>query len=199
MLGTYEAAPPVDLAFPTDLVRLGVTDAAVPVMRFLAKKHMDGTYLPELWYSASRKRLLLDTGYGWMGRDVTENSPQKWITYNRSSLLGQVLPLSKAIVVEDTFSWYKVRWALNWADITGYSVICALGTGIQDALVLELLQAQSVLWFFDGDPAGYKGAALGCKRMRGMGIPCSEVFPPEGSDPKDMKCIDIINLIGGAT
>lgn len=194
VLGLHEPAPPVDLSFPTDLVRVLGSEAETPVMRFLASKNMDSMYLPELWYSASRKRLLLDTGHGWMGRDITGNSPSKWLTYNRQKLLGTVKLGMIAIVVEDTFSWYKVRWALR--NSQGYCVLCALGTGVHDALVLELLKARGVLWFFDADAAGRKGASSGCKRMRGVGVLSSEIFPPEGLDPKDMQCNAILNLIG---
>ena len=173
----------------------------VPVLRFLASKNMDGMYLPDLWYSPSRKRLLLDTGYGWMGRDVTERSPQKWLTYNRQKLLGQVPRLPEripAVIVEDAFSWYKVQWAIQKLAEARVSVLCALGTGIHDALTLELSNASAALFFFDGDAAGYKGAKDGVRRMRAFGVPSKAVHPPVGLDPKDMQCHDIVNLLRSA-
>lgn len=198
ILGDANTAPPpaADLTFPPDLQRLAGTDAELPVLRFLASKNMDGVYLPDLWYSPSRKRLLLDTGYGWMGRDVTERSPQKWLTYNRQKLLGRVQPSHQAIVVEDTFSWYKVRWALCNAKVGLHvSVVCALGTGIGDALTLDLSKASKIAFFFDGDAAGYKGAKAGVQRMRAFSVPSYAIHPPEGLDPKDMQCNSIIKLL----
>lgn len=195
ILGVHEVAPPADLTFPPDLRLIHGTDAELPVLRFLARKCMDSTYLPPLWYSASRKRMLLDTGHGWMGRDITEKSPQKWITYNRQKLLGRAKQGAAAIVVEDTFSWYKVQWALRNRPVP---VLCALGTGIHDALVLELAQCNKVVWFFDGDEAGYKGADEGVRRMRAFGLPSTKVFPSAGKDPKDMQIHEILTALGGA-
>lgn len=192
ILGSADPAPAADLSFPPDLRLIQGTDAELPVLRFLARKSMDSTYLPPIWYSASRKRMLLDTGHGWMGRDITEKSPQKWLTYNRSKLLGTVKQGAPAIMVEDTFSWYKVRWAIR----DRVPVLCALGTGIHDALMLALAQCNHAVWFFDGDPAGYSGAEEGTRRVRAFGIPSSTVSPPQGKDPKDMHCNDIVTLLG---
>lgn len=193
LLGIPPATPDADLTMPHDLLPLAGSDWEVPTLRFLARKHMDCTYLPPLWFSASRQRLLLDTGHGWMGRDITERSPQKWLTYNRSQYLGRVRAGQAAVVVEDTFSWYKVRWACrDWC-----AVVCALGTQIKDSLTLELMQAGRVLWFFDGDDAGRKGAEAGAHRMRGLGVPSEARCAPLGMDPKDMTCDSIVHHIGG--
>lgn len=191
-------SPAADLTFPPDLHMLAGSPEELPVLRFLASKNMDGMYLPPLRYSPSRKRLLLDTGYGWMGRDVTERSPQKWLTYNRQKLLGSVPKLEfpmTAVIVEDAFSWYKVSWAIRNLSEAPVRVLCALGTGIHDALVLELSKARNAVFFFDGDAAGYKGAAEGVKRMRAFNVPSAAVHPPEGLDPKDMQCKRIINVL----
>jgi hypothetical protein len=181
------------LTMPTDLRLLAGSDAEAMVLGFLARKNMDCMYLPPLWWSDSRKRVLLDTGYGWMGRDVTEKSMQKWLTYNATKFLGRVPAGSPAVVVEDTFSWYKVQWAMRGT----VPVLCALGTGIKDSLVLELMEASKVIWFFDGDPAGTTGADAGAFRMRGLGIPSIASTAPAGMDPKDMHCDDIVSHIGG--
>lgn len=192
ILGKADAVPAADLSYPPDLRLIQGTDAELSVLRFLARKNMDSTYLPPIWYSASRKRMLLDTGHGWMGRDITERSPQKWLTYNRSKLLGAAKQGAPAIIVEDTFSWYKVRWAIR----DKVPVLCALGTGVHDALMIELSQCNTAVWFFDGDAAGYSGAAEGTKRVRAFGIPSCTISPPPGDDPKDLHCSTIVDLLG---
>jgi DNA primase (bacterial type) len=185
------------------------------VLRMLASKNMDQMYLPPIHFSEQRKRMLIDTGQGWLGRDTTGRSPQKWLTYDGSLYLGNHLqdtqpPLSMvdmgdagttaqqpakrtAVVVEDPFSYYKVLWALR--ETPWVSVFCALGTVIRPVLRMRLLSAGRVVCFFDGDPAGETGARREAKAMRGLGA-CAIARPaPDGFDPKDLSIEDIRSFI----
>jgi hypothetical protein len=175
-----------DLTLPFDMRRILECDEPVRngVLAVLANKNMDAQYLPELWFSKSRCRILFCHDGQWLGRDTTEASPQKWLTYNGSDHLapthgkmGRV-----AIVVEDPFSFYKVDWAVG----VEYDVFTSLGTKISDALMVKLLQYDKVFMFYDGDEAGYKGANVGAKRLRSCGVEASESCAPQGLDPKDM-------------
>ena len=161
------------------------------VLKLLAEKNMDQMYLPPLYFSEQRKRMLLDTGQGWLGRDTTGHSPQKWLTYDGSPWLGKQCGEGPtvAIVVEDPFSYYKVRWALR--DLLGYTVYCALGTVCRPSLRLTLVPHTSVTLFFDGDQAGDVGARREAKALRGLGVKAIARCAPEGFDPKDLtiECI----------
>lgn len=157
------------------------------VLRLLAQKNMDQMYLPPLYFSEQRKRMLLDTGQGWLGRDTTGHSPQKWLTYDGSLWLGKQSGEgpTTAIVVEDPFSYYKVRWAFR--DSTEYTVYCALGTVIRPSLRIMLLGHPSVAIFFDGDPAGDVGARRESRALRGIGVRAVSRCAPAGYDPKDLS------------
>jgi hypothetical protein len=184
------------------------------VLRMLASKNMDQMYLPPIHFSEQRKRMLIDTGQGWLGRDTTGHSPQKWLTYDGSLYLGNHLqdtqpPLSvvdmgdagtaqqpakrMAVVVEDPFSYYKVLWALR--ETPGVSVFCALGTVIRPVLRMRLLAAGLVVCFFDGDPAGETGARREASAMRALGCRAVARCAPEGFDPKDLSIEDIRSFI----
>ncbi|QQO90780.1 DNA primase [Pseudomonas phage Bertil] len=160
------------------------------VLRLLASKCMDQVYLPPLYFSEQRKRMLLDTGQGWLGRDTTGASPQKWLTYDGSLYLGpDPVRESVAIVVEDPFSYYKVQWALR--ELPDVSVYCALGTVLRPVLRLALTQCESVVCFFDGDPPGIVGGKREAKALRGLGVRAIARPAPDGFDPKDLT-IDAI-------
>lgn len=177
------------LVLPHDMVHIMQAESAMRdgVLGFIAHKNMDAMYLPPLWFSPSRKRLLLQTEHGWLGRDTTERSPQKWLTFTAgTSHLGESRPGLKqiAVVVEDPFSHYKVKWAL--ADSPEYTVFSSLGTAVKDALVMVLLGYHDVRMFYDGDAAGRKGAAVETSRFRAFGAKAHSMCAPEGMDPKDM-------------
>ena len=177
------------LVLPHDMVHIMQAEPALRdgVLGFVAHKNMDAMYLPPLWFSPSRKRLLLQTEHGWLGRDTTERSMQKWLTFTAGTThLGDARPGKKqiAVVVEDPFSFYKVRWALQ--DQPEYTVFSSLGTAVKDALVMVLLGFHDVRMFYDGDAAGRKGAAVETSRFRAFGAKAHNMCAPEGMDPKDM-------------
>lgn len=178
------------------------------VLRLLAEKHMDQMYLPPLHFSEQRKRMLIDTGQGWLGRDTTGHSPQKWLTYDGTLWLGPDVARAQkaagsgsdgegvprlAVCVEDPFSFYKVRWALR--DVPTVSTYCGLGTVLRPALRLHLLKYDTVACFFDGDPAGVSGAKRESAAMRGLGVRSVARCAPDGFDPKDLSIDDIRSFI----
>ncbi len=199
ILGDHKTPADVDVRLPTDMVLLKGSEYEIPVARYLVSKEMALTYLPEseLYYSPSRKRLMLQVEQKWHGRDVTGRSPQKWMNYNNAQIVGQ--PGARAcVVVEDLFSMYKVRWAVRkHPDIF---VMCALGTQCKDELVRSLLlwHPDLTLWFFDADNAGDVGATDAMRRMRAFAGEHCRIRPPEGDDPKDMQCLAIEALICNA-
>lgn len=197
---TPTARPPADsgrLDLPTDVVPVSCMSRVeqVAIGELLASKGMDYLYLPRLAFSESRKRLIVDTGQGRFGRDTTGHSPQKWITYDGTKFLiagrGQY-----SVVVEDLFSWYKVHWALRGQ---GVSVVCALGTHVRPALLLELSKADRVMFFYDGDEAGSSGATQGGRRVHAFGVPVVARCAPDGMDPKDMTINQIREHVLGWT
>jgi hypothetical protein len=162
------------------------------VLRMLASKNMDQMYLPPVYFSGQRKRMLIDTGQGWLGRDTTGHSPQKWLTFDGTLYLHSVHG-PQAVIVEDPFSFYKVRWALRG---TEWSVYCALGTVVRPVLALQLLHHTRVVLFFDGDPSGAVGAKREAKKLRGLGVQSVARCAPEGFDPKDLTIEEIRGALG---
>ena len=155
------------------------------VLRVLALKSMDQMYLPPVFFSEQRKRMLIQTEQGWLGRDTTGHSPQKWLTYEGSLYLGpDLVGTQTAVVVEDPFSFYKVRWALR--DSPEFAVFCALGTVVRPQLRLKLLGAASVVCFFDGDPPGVTGSKREASALRSLGVKAIARCAPDGYDPKDL-------------
>lgn len=202
--GVAAPAQSTDLLLPNDMVRVVDAEKAVQdaVLGFLAHKNMDARYLPELWFSKERCRLLIACGAGtgttqWMGRDTTERSPQKWLTYNGSTYLHTPRSALRdvAVVVEDTFSMYKVAWAVG----RNAHVYSSLGTSLSDALMLQLLRYNTVVVMYDGDRAGWIGNTLQTRRLRSCGIhaPHGYCAPPK-HDPKDLSIADIQNLLESA-
>lgn len=188
------------LSVPTDLVAFqNLTELHKQrLLELLASKGMDFMYLPELWYSDSRKRLLIRTDQGWMGRDVTGNSLQKWITYNNQKFLAKPASIRNvAVIVEDTFSFYKVCWAMRHCPNVG--VYCALGTELNRELLLRLIQYEQVLFFFDGDKAGWSGSTDAAQRVRAFGVPSRSHCATLACDPKDMQINDIKEHIWSGT
>lgn len=201
--GSRAPALSCDLTLPTDMVSIHDTDPYTRdvLAQLLAAKHVDALFLPPLFFSEGRKRLLLDTGMGWLGRDTTGHSPQKWLTYNRSAYLGEREGVEgayqaggKAVVVEDPFSYYKVVWALRGPDQP--QVYCLLGTSARPALALHLAEtASEVCAFLDGDKAGWAGAERLRTQMRPFGVRVLPCCAPDGLDPKDMTAQEIRNHV----
>lgn len=175
---------------------------------FLATKAMDLTMLPPgVQYSRSRRRIMLpvpvQASYSWLGRDVTGKSQQKWMHFGDVPAIMSTKRDHKrvAFVVEDPFSYYKLVYSLEHADpalaarLAGIHVFCSLGTTFSDALVLELLEFQCVRVFYDGDKAGYIGATRESKRMRAMGVPSANSCAPQGMDPKDLTCEELVRSV----
>ncbi len=176
-----------DLSPPRDAVPVLVpgqfSEYDTAVARFLVSKGVVPSMLPPLRYSCTRKRIVLTAGAAILGRDITEMSNVKWVQYSGTPFV--VLPGCKrvAVLVEDTFSAYKVRRACP--DVW---VIACLGTRLHPKLKLMLTDF-AVLVMFDGDAAGYEGAASAKRELPGrhVAICCA----PPGLDPKDMELAHI--------
>lgn len=178
------------LDFPTDVQYVHDSDMEIPVARFLAKKNMDFMYLPSVYISQSRARILLRDSAGcWHGRDCSERSPMKWLNYSGARYAEVGEACGKTVVVEDLFSMYKTHYAV------GGHVVCALGTGCTASLVRMLAGEDEVVWFFDADAAGDHGFEEGRRRVRPFVQHQRRARPPEGLDPKDMTCEAIRNAV----
>lgn len=189
--GQRAPAESTRLDLPRDRVHLLKCDSFTQqaLAQLLASKSMDCMYMPELWFSEQRKRLLVNTGQGWLGRDTTGKSQQKWLSYDGALYLHCVRGSeSPAVVVEDPFSFFKIVWATRH---TALSVYCALGTDVRPSLLLELTKHTGVTFYYDGDSAGYRGAAKGAARVRAMGTPAVANCAPDGFDPKDQTIAEI--------
>lgn len=156
--------------------------------RFLASKGMDYLYLPGvLQYSRERERLLVHDGQHVLGRDLTGKSPQKWLTYHGSRWLGE--PAAGGgmnVMVEDPFSYYKVRWAMR--NYPGVHCICTLGTRPAMGLMLSMVKPfVTNVMFYDGDKAGHDGARYTEQRLSVMDARVIQHCAPTGLDPKDMQ------------
>ncbi|QDH84561.1 putative DNA primase/helicase [Achromobacter phage vB_AxyP_19-32_Axy21] len=183
---------------PTDLIALASAPDHIrkAVTSYILRKNMSTTFMPEMWYSDSRKRLILHIDGVMLGRDLTDASNQKWLAYHGGGQwLGDARDYSTvAVVTEDPFSFLKVRWAMP--SVTAYA---ALGTRPRDGLVARLLRHQGgVVFFFDGDGPGWSGALAAAKRIRAFGRETVAYCAPWGKDPKDMQHAEIINHLQGA-
>lgn len=182
-----------DPTLPLDMV--SVYNLPLPVQNavvgFLISKNMDLLYFDQdIFYSESRKRILIPTPQGWLGRDTTENSPQKWLTYNRSQYLGELREGCTAVLVEDAFSYFKIKWSIKHDERFRYTdVLCTLGTAIRDVLFTKLIRGSTAcVVFYDGDKAGERGAKLCAARLTAFGIRTKAATAPSGYDPKDLTC-----------
>lgn len=196
--GARAPANSASLSVPPDMIKVIDADKHTSngVLGYLASKGMDAQYLPEIWFSAERKRILLQHENQWLGRDVTDSSPQKWLTYNRTVFLSGRLPASKArsaVLVEDPFSFFKVDYAVRGTELgVECDVYSSLGTRIHDELMVKLLSYDRAIMFYDGDKAGLDGGSTGASRLRSMGVHASTALAPKGLDPKDMTCEEIV-------
>ena len=94
------------------------------------------------------------------------------------------------VLTEDLLSAYKVRRA-----VPEYTAVACLGTRLSTKLLERMLGSFFVIIFFDGDAAGDKGATAVAKRLRGLGLNCKAVRPPDGLDPKDLPINQIRELL----
>lgn len=181
------------MTVPDDKVKQSLWDEHMTdrVGRFLASKGMDYLMLPELWFSSTRKRILIQDAMGWMGRDITGNALEKWLTYDRQHYLRRFVGSKTTVLVEDTFSYYKVIWALPH-----YNVMCLLGSDLRDRQIMPLLNQDKVLVCLDGDKAGHAGASDAVHRLTALGIPAKNRCAPTGYDPKDLTAAELIHLLG---
>ena len=189
VLGSHDVVA-VEITKPKDIQPVHQSDFEIPIARFLADKNMSELYLPDLYYSAERKRLMLQLEGVWHGRDLTGRSPQKWMNYGNATYIGS--PFIYTAVVEDIFSMFKVRWAMR--QYPNFTAMCNLGTNAGLGITYAMSQSkciQKLGWFFDADHAGDRGAHECQKRMQPFQIPQYRVRPPEGLDPKDMTCEEI--------
>lgn len=189
VLITGRTAPPTstNLDLPRDMRKLTSLSEfeQMSIAGFLVRKNMDPMYLPELWYSAERKRLLMQANSVWIGRDLTERSHQKWLHYRRLAYLLSGEPRRGVVLVEDPFSWFKLRYALRG---DGPAVACMLGTAVRRELQLALVRAGCTRagFYTDGDAAGHEGARAGARALQAFGIRSHRIPIPEGKDPKDL-------------
>jgi len=190
------APPDIEVTLPPDIKLLAGSEFEIPVARFLSTKNMAIPYLPVLYYSEMRKRVLMRADAKWHGRDLTGRSPMKWLNYESARVVGHTGPLG-VIVVEDLFSKYKVEFAMR--NTPGFGVVCALGTGCSSPLVTRLAKAPRIFWFLDADDAGDTGFEIARRRMRPFVQHQLRIRPPEGLDPKDMDCASIRSLILGGS
>lgn len=193
VLLTAPAVPQqVEVTVPTDTVPVIGSEYEQAVGRFIASKGMMFPYLPTLHVSPQRMRLMLhDAASGWHGRDLTGKSDAKWIHYAKPHIMGDIGRCT--IITEDVFSRYKVRFALRHVPEIG--VCSTLGAGCSQTAALALKDCKHLVWMYDGDSAGDDGYKSGSKRMRVLVPRQYRARPPEGSDPKDMQCEDIRNLL----
>ncbi|APU03159.1 DNA primase [Ralstonia phage phiAp1] len=188
-----------DLTLPNDMRSIDALHGyeVDTVFGLLARKGMDRMYLPaDLRWSESRHRLMVPTDRPgeWMGRDTSEKSMQKWLTYHGQHYVV-VRPASRfsvAVLTEDLFSAHKVAWAAEHQSLP-VGVYCTLGTVMHDALLAHLMCAgvAVVSSFYDGDDAGHKGCVRNALRLRALGMqdpaqPDDQCAPWE-LDPKDMR------------
>lgn len=200
MVGMAPPKESMSLVHPTD----GCAISSLPTHEqqaltlLLAKKSMDWLYFegtPVTW-SRSRQRLLLHTRSGLMGRDTTERSEQKWLTYDRQHYIAATDTSANVVCVEDCFSLLKVRYAIRAAQLD-CATVCTLGTAIHDSLFLHLLRTAKRVWsFYDGDAAGWKGSLANARRLQAAGLygggsNAISDCAPRDLDPKDMNLSDI--------
>ena len=152
---------------------------------FLVSKNMVPSLLPPMWYSRSRRRLIVPVPGGLLGRDVSGMSTAKWISYT-NSLRNFELGYGRGpyILVEDTFSAFKV-----WRACPESPVICTLGTDVQQALLLRMRGGRAFV-MYDGDSAGGIGA-MAWRRHALPGQQITYAVAPNGLDPKDMEVAEI--------
>lgn len=194
LTGVQAPKKSTDLSMPSDMIPIEDCDDTTQanIAAFLVRKNMDAQYLPKLFFTAERKRLMLQTENGWLGRDLTERSNQKWVTFNRSTFirpLGRMLH-THAVIVEDPFSYYKVSWACRDMPVQVWS---SLGTRVTQDMVASMVLAhevKSIHIFYDGDVAGYAGANVVAKTMK-LWMPVQAACAPAGLDPKDMNVLSI--------
>jgi hypothetical protein len=197
LLSTVPEHRSESLSVPTDRVQVlgSVYEAAVGA--FLASKRMMYPYLPELFISPRTKRLLMQEGADWHGRDMLGRSAAKWMHYGSPGISG--IPKDTTIVTEDIFSMFKVRYALR--DLLSadhdLAVVCSLGAGVGDKAVLALRNCHRIVWAYDADGAGDEGARNSSVRMSPFVRKQNRARPPDGLDPKDMTSEEIRSMMKG--
>lgn len=200
------------LTKPTDVVEINSLEPyeRTNIAEFLVAKNMDlGYFDSPVGFSMARKRLIVwDHSGQMMGRDTTGRAVSKWLTYDGQHYTEprEWTQGSPALMVEDTFSMHKVRWALRGTGMD-VAVYCSLGTKMHSSLFLKLIERhKEVASFYDGDVAGWIGRHSNHRELAALGIACtapttytcggglhpgaSHCAPP-GLDPKDMS-IDAI-------
>lgn len=173
------------LEIPADMV--GVSSDYIHVYRFLVSKGIDPCVITEpIWYSAKEQRVLFKTPQGWLGRDITGRSQQKWITYDQQHYAGTVQN-GIVIVTEDYLSALKVKYV-----VPEHSVVSSLGTAVHSALAYDLTKhATGVLVMYDGDKAGISGSLKVWRQLKALGLNVRPACAPQGKDPKDLTFAEI--------
>jgi hypothetical protein len=202
-----EATAPAEsnlMTLPEDMVALDAAPMHVreQIEKFLQSKNMTTMYLPPgLHHSKRRARLLIPTPSGYLGRDLSDGSTAKWLTYagqhflflNDSRLDGPAAHRGRrVVVVEDPFSYYKLAWLVCRKALRGVAVACSLGTRPHPKLVAHLLQYNRVAFFYDGDAAGRKGSRTGAQAIASLGIDTVEIETPWDLDPKDLNSAELL-------
>lgn len=190
-----------ELSLPGDMKLLAACapEVQTAIVKFLVAKGVDVYMFPRdsLFYSESRGRLFVHNPMGFMGRDLTGKSVQKWLTYNRQHYLTGTDPIGTvAVLVEDPFSMYKVQHAIDTSSLPRnvVDVFCCLGTAAHDSLMVRLIQRYThIIPLMDGDSAGIRGAGTIQSSVRALGLIGAKFksTAPHGMDPKDMHTQDI--------
>lgn len=174
------------LSLPDDMVSISDLEYhhRQAIGRFLISKGVSDRFLPDLFYSESRQRLLFDTGKGhYLGRDLTETSSAKWVNYRYTPCIVGDLG-GVAVLVEDPFSYYKLTYALAG---TVYRPVALLGTRLRPKTLTTVVKAVGeAVVMLDGDSAGRRAAPRVAKDLRGFGLRVTIQDLPDGYDPKDL-------------
>ena len=193
----YRKYVPTRLMTPQDLY-LAEYNTWLALVKLLHRKGVSLALLEKYntMYSPIDQRLVFRFKGVSVGRDVTEQSAQKWFVYHSDNpmqyvyLQSEKMPTirERVVLVEDLFSAIKVH------AYTGLSTVWLMGTNFKDS-VLELLVNKEVVVFTDGDKAGTDCANTVKRRCDLFNIPCEVIKTKAGYDPKDYKGYEIQEVL----
>ena len=189
---------PEPLEVPTDLIPV---HEHVGAMTFLASKNipMLPTYTNGLLFSPSRRRIIINTPQGVLGRHIG-SSPAKWITYNKQTYasVGYATPDAQMVVItEDTLSAWKTGIVATELGLR-VQMFAALGSQISTQLMLRLLAEYSgvpIIVWSDGDKGGEKFRDRWAQQVRAMNLLGGSYIPAKNYDPKDYPIITVAEIL----
>jgi len=197
---------PVDSALqniPQDKTPLRETPKYVQrsIESFLITRGVTSAMFPPqaLHWSDTRKRILVQNSGIVLGRDVTEQSPSKWVDYtpkvtNYTQAMHVFGNMRTVVLVEDSLSAYKIRHC------TGNTAVALLGTKLHDIHRNMVMRYPDVVVFMDGDFSGTMGGIQVVRDLRALGgVNYRVCTPPPGKDPKDLTYRELRELVNGPT